>query len=314
MNLTFCIKCGKELPEGAQFCSVCGKKTQINVNKENELPISEIIGGSFKPSMNIGNFLIIFLPMLLLFMTSLYVAPQMFLIIVQNISAIETSTIGFAEFVVSLLGMVSILVGTLSLYFLFSIYQTGVVIHNIGNRISGESKSYVQSLRMGFLRYPSVFVAAFLLSVLSILVGSIRYIGWLLSLIISCAFLLVYQTVIIDLTGFADGFKRSIEYLRNYTTSYVIVYIVMIIIGGTIAIIGLIPIVIAVIVLIPKLFGVLSGGQTAEILLEMAKIFSNPILYVASILTCIIWTINILYTGYGIPTKLYLEIKKQISS
>jgi hypothetical protein len=88
----------------------------------------------------------------------------------------------------------------------------------------------------------------------------------------------------------------------------------MIIIGGTIAIIGLIPIVIAVIVLIPKLFGVLSGGQTTEILLEMVKIFSNPILYIASILTCIIWTINTLYTGYGIPTKLYLEIKKQISS
>jgi hypothetical protein len=314
MNLTFCIKCGEELPEGAQFCSVCGKKTQINVNRENELPISEIIGSSFKPSMNIDNFLIIFLPMMLLFMTSLYIAPQMVLLIVQNISAIKTSTIGFAEFAVSLLGIVSILVGTLSLYFLFSIYQAGVVIHNIGNRISGESKPYAQSLRMGFSRYPSIFVAAFLLSVLSILVGSIRYIGWLLNLIISCAFLLVYQTVVIDLKGFADGFKRSIEYLRNYTVSYIIVYVFMIIIGGAIAIIGLIPIAITVIALIPKLLEVLPGGQTTEILLEVAKIISNPVLYVASILTCIIWTINILYTGYGIPTKLYLEIKKQISS
>jgi hypothetical protein len=125
---------------------------------------------------------------------------------------------------------------------------------------------------------------------------------------------LVYPIIIIDLKGFADGFKTSIEYLRDYTTSYVLVYIVMIIIGGAVAIIGLIPIVVAVIALIPGLLGFLPGGQTTEILFEMAKIFSNPVLFVASILTCIIWTINILYTGYGMPTKLYLEIKKQISS
>jgi hypothetical protein len=310
MNLIFCIKCGKELPKNAQFCSVCGKKTQINVNKRNELPISEIIGSSFKPSMNVPNFLIVFLPMVSLFMISLYIAPQLFFLIIQNISAIEISSIGFVEFAISLLGIVTILIAALSLYFLFSIYQTGVVIHNIANRISGESKPYAQSLRKGLSRYPSIFVAAFLLSVLSILVGSIRYIGWLLNLIISCAFLLVYPTIIIDLKGFAEGFKRSIEYLRNYTTSYVIVYFIMIVIGGTIAIIGLIPIVVTFISLIPKLLSVLPGGHTNEILLEMMKIFSNPILYVASVLTCIIWTINILYTGYGIPTKLYLEIKK----
>jgi len=314
MNLIFCIKCGKELPKDAQFCSVCGKKTQINMNKKNELPISEIIGSSFKPSINVPNFLIVFMPMMLLFMISLYIAPQIFFLIVQNISAIEIGSIGFVEFVVSLLGIISILITALSFYFLFSIYQAGVVIHNVANRISGESKPYTQSLRTGFSRYPSIFVAAFLLSVLSILVGSIRYIGWLLNLIISCAFLLVYQTIIIDLKGFAEGFKTSIEYLRNYTTSYVLVYIVMIIIGGAVAIIGLIPLVVAVITLIPGLLGVLPGGQTAEILLEMAKIFSNPVLFVASIMTCIIWTINILYTGYGMPTKLYLEIKKQISS
>ncbi|WP_455278147.1 zinc ribbon domain-containing protein [[Eubacterium] cellulosolvens] len=312
--MTFCIKCGKELPESAQFCSMCGKKIQINMNKRNELPITDIIGSSFKPSMNVANFLIVFLPMVLFFMTILYVAPKIFFLIVQNISAIEASTVGFAEFIISLLGMISILIVALSLYFLFSIYQAGVVIHNIGNRISGESKPYAKSLRIGFSRYPSIFVAAILLSVLSILIGSIRYIGWLLNLIISCAFLLVYQTVVIDLKGFADGFKRSIEYLRNYPTSYIIVYIIMIIIGGVIAIIGLIPIVIAVIALIPKLLGALPGGHPTEILLEVAKIFSNPVLYVASILTCIIWTINILYTGYGIPTKLYLEIRKQINS
>ena len=311
IHLTLCINCGRELPEGAKFCSVCGKKTQPVIRQENELQINQIIGNSFKPSMNVGNFLIVLLPLMLLFMTVLYVAPQIFFLIVQNISMIETGPIGFAEFAISLLGMVSVLVASLSMYFLFSIYQAGVVIHNISDRISDESKPYIQSLHMGFSRYPSIFVAAFLLSILSIIVGSIRYVGWLLNLIISCAFLLVYQTIVIDLKGFAEGFKRSIEYLRNYTTSYVIVYLVMIIIGGAIAIIGLIPIAIIIIASIPKLLGVLVEGQPTEILIEVAKIFTNPMLYVASILTCIIWTINILYTGYGIPTKLYLEIKKK---
>lgn len=313
MNLTFCIKCGKELPERAQFCSVCSKKSHIIMKRENGLSISEIIEKSFKPSMNVGNFLIVFTPMMLLFITGLYVAPQIFFLIVQNLSMIETSTIGLAEFAISLLGMVSILVASLSLYFLFSIYQAGVVIHDIGNRISGESKPYSQSLRMGFYRYPSIFVAAFLLSILSILVGRIRYVGWLLNLIISCAFLLVYPTIVIDLKGFAEGFKRSIEYLRNYTTSFIIVYLVMIIIGGAIAIIGLIPTMIIIIASIPKLLGVLVEGQITEILIEVAKIFFNPVLYLASILTCVIWAINILYTGYGIPTKLYLEIKNKES-
>ena len=144
-------------------------------------------------------------------MTILYVAPQMSFLIVQNISTIEASAVGFAELIISLLGMVSILIVALSLYFLFSIYQAGVVIHNIGNKISGESKPYAKSLRIGFSRYPSIFDAAILLSVLSILIGSIRYIGWLLNLIISCAFLLVYQTVV------------SARYLKEVLNIFVII-------------------------------------------------------------------------------------------
>ncbi|TRO57266.1 zinc ribbon domain-containing protein [Candidatus Bathyarchaeota archaeon] len=29
MNLIFCIKCGKELPKDAQFCSVCGINSDV---------------------------------------------------------------------------------------------------------------------------------------------------------------------------------------------------------------------------------------------------------------------------------------------
>lgn len=310
--MPFCAKCGKEIPEGAQFCSNCGTQVRVlpKVEKK-DVSASEIIGGSFRPSMSFGNFLIVFVPMLLFFITLLQLMPQVLLLIAEKLPQIRTGTVDMATFVATLLRIISVVGASVLIYSLFGIYQEGVVIDNIGNKIMGAPKPYAQSLRSALSRYPSLFVAALLLTILSILVGIIPYVGWILRLIVVCIFFVVYQGIVLDRLGFADGFKRSYQYLRGYASPFIVVYILTTILAIIIAVIGLIPIGIAAVPLIPRMVSAFIPGEPSEILRALAELLASPTVYLSFVIACVIWTVNELYTTYGIPTKLYLEIREK---
>ncbi len=307
--MTFCSKCGNKLPASAEFCPKCGIKASISSAEKKEISVTNIIEQSFKPSVNAGNFLLVFMPLLLLCFTFLYLSPQLLLLITEKLPEFSTGTADIAGFVVTLLGMVSMVGSSILVYLLFSVYQRGVVIHNIGSKMRGEPKPYRESLSRGFSRYPSLFIAVLLLTILSVLLGSVRYIGPFIVLIVLCIFWVTSQGIVLDKLGFVEGFKRSYEYLRNCTSPYVIVYIITLILSTIISVIGLIPIGLAVMALIPKIISISIGvTDPSEILRALARVLVSPTLYAATIITCIIWTLNTLYTELGIPTKLYLEI------
>ena len=262
--------------------------------------------------MSIGNFLLIFVPLLLFCFTFLYLGPQILLLIAEKLPEFNAGTVDIAGFVATLLGMASMAGGSILVYLLFSVYQRGVVIHNIGSTMREEPKPYRESLNMGFSRYPSLFIATLLLTILSTLLGSVENIGLFLVLIVLCIFWVTSQGIVLDKLGFVEGFKRSYEYLRNYSSPYIIVYLITLILSSIISAIGLIPIGFAVITLIPKIITI-SIGMTdpSEILRALARVLGSPPLYVATVITCIIWTFKTLYTDFGIPTKLYLEIREK---
>ena len=86
-----------------------------------------------------------------------------------------------------------------------------------------------------------------------------------------------------------------------------------IILTAIIALVGFIPIVLAMVILTPKILVVLTNRDPSEIIHLFANLLATPTLYVGLIISCIIWTFNVLYTSFGIPTKLYLEIREENS-
>jgi len=278
--------------------------------QRNNIPVGGVIGGALRPSLSFGNFLIIFVPMLLLLITLLQITPKILIHIAEKLPELETGDISFAPFVLDLIKKVFIIAAVFILFWLFSVYQMGVLVHNIGNKLVGKPKPYSQSLLKGLSRYPSLFAAMLLISILATLVASIPYIGWLLTLAVACIFWVTYQGITLDELGFADGLKRSYQYLRKHTFHYISIFIITLIIAITIGAISLIPMGIAIIPKILTIATTLEEASPAEALHMLAGVLTGPTIYVASIITCAILTLGTLYTTYGIPTKLYLEIRR----
>ncbi len=311
--MPYCVKCGTSIPETAKFCPKCGKEIFALQESERaiEIPIMNIIASSFKPSICFRNFLIVFVPMLLLSMTLLQIGPQILLFIAERLPEIEANTLNIANFILSLLSMISIAGVAIVVYLLFGVYQKGVLIHNIGNKIIEKPKPYVDSLKIGFSKYPSIFLIALLIAIFSIMLGSIRYVGWILVLIFVCIFWVPNQGIVLDNLGFIDGLKRSYHYFRKAAFSFISAYIIATMIGFFLSIIGLIPIGIVTITLILKMISVFPKTEPAQILRLIADLMSSYTLYVAVAISCIVWTFDKLYTSFGIPTKLYLEIREK---
>lgn len=247
--------------------------------------------------------------MLLLFTSILYIGPKILVYIAEKLPELEAGTISDAAFALSILRRVATAATVFTLFWLFSVYQMGVLVHNIGNKMVGEPKPYSQSLLKGLSRYPSLFAAMLLIEVLATILAFIPYIGWLLALAVACIFWVTYQGIILDELGFADGLKRSYQYLCQQTFPYILVFIITLIIAIVIWIIGLIPIGIAIIPKILAISTTLGQAEPAEALQILAGVLTGPTIHLASIITCAILTLGTLYVTYGIPTKLYLEIR-----
>jgi len=148
------------------------------------------------------------------FAADLVAVSLAFLLVSSNALSLEMFSYGYSPSELSYIfaGAGALLI----VWILATLWISGAVIYQ-----SWKPDGFRQSWTVAYRRYPSLLAVAIIAGLISFLVSSVPYIGILLSLIASMAFLLVNQFVIVRGSGFYLALVNSVKTFR-YRVSPVI--------------------------------------------------------------------------------------------
>ncbi|NIO22396.1 MAG: hypothetical protein GTN38_00020 [Candidatus Aenigmarchaeota archaeon] len=146
--------------------------------------------------------------------------------IVYIISSMRTGADRFL--VMSLLNYILIPVFVFIVWFLVRIWMQGSIIYQGWKTKDSEIG---KSWRFACRKYPSLFLAILIITLVSMLVSVIPYMGWVLAIVVSWIFYFALQAVIIRNVGFYEGLEDSYKIFRKNPFEVIIIWLIVLIVN-----------------------------------------------------------------------------------
>jgi len=128
----------------------------------------------------------------------------------------------------SLLNYILIPAVVFIIWFLVRIWINGSIIYQSWKT---QNKEIVKSWRYSCKKYPSLFLAILIITLIAMLVSIVPYIGWILSIIVSLVFYFALQVIIIRNTGFYEGLDDSYKIFRKNPFEVIIIWLIILIVN-----------------------------------------------------------------------------------
>jgi len=164
----------------------------------------------------------------------------------------------------TLIGAFLVLFAVFIIWMLLRIYVAGAIVHQ-----SVKPKEFNKSWAVARQRYLSLLAVVILISVLSLIVGMVPYIGWVLSIIVSIAFLFSIPVVVVRKVSFDDALREGYKIFRKKPGEVFLVWLLITIVSGIIVVIFFTPVILSAWgVFMPM---AISGGGNFAVLSELVS-------------------------------------------
>jgi len=141
------------------------------------------------------------------------------------------SSLGIAAdrfLIMSLLNYILIPVFVFIVWFLVRIWMQGSIIYQGWKTKDSEIG---KSWRFACRKYPSLLLALLIITLVSVLVSMIPYIGFILAIVISWIFYFALQAIIIRNIGFYEGLEDSYKIFRKHPFEVIVIWLVILIVN-----------------------------------------------------------------------------------
>lgn len=193
---------------------------------------------------------------------------------------------------------VGILAALFIAWFLASLWIMGAVIHQ-----SSKPKEFDKSWRVSARRFPNLLAVTIVVGIITFLLSSVPYIGLLLSIITSLAFLLVNQFVVVGGTGFYEAMAKSVKALRYKSLSIFLAWLI----GG---LLSLIIMAIFAMPLISTVFYFVAQYGLEDAVIYMMVSLDWNVIYIESGILMLGFSVSRTF-GLHFLTDVYLQLNKK---
>ncbi len=236
-------------------------------------------------------------------------------IILPNIQNMGTLIAGTQDVtnMFQLAGMAVSVLAIVIVWVLVRIWFAGAMIHQ-----SNKEKDKIgDSYRISCRKYPSLFMATLIVSIIGVVVGMIPYyVGLILSIIVSWLFFFILQGVIVSKLGFSKTIGNSYKIFRGKPLKVFLAWLLITIITTVIYLIFTLPIMATTMgIFVPQmgLMGMTQPISGAELLSSIAPgtLQSNiPMMLVGAIIALIGFAIATTF-ALKAQTEFYNQFKKK---
>ena len=212
-------------------------------------------------------------------------------------SAITTRSVG---------SIVSAVVGFLGVLLVFGLIGVWITLAYVQDYKSGSKKG---GLWKAFTAVKAVYwrmvAVSIIVSIISGVLSSVEYVGWLLSFIISWIFLFIGQFVVIQKKKFGETFTASWKNIRKYPWETILVWLVNMVICMGIVILAMLPFMAALIGLaFPLVEGNIINGLLSVIQANLVVFIVMGLIAVFGFAICSVFSL-------GMTTDAFLQIYKK---
>lgn len=223
---------------------------------------------------------------------------------ISNITYIVSSlrTVADRFLILTLLNYILIPAAIFIIWFLVRIWINGSIIYQSWKTKDSEIRN---SWGYSCKKYPSLFLAILIISLLSILFSIIPYIGWFLVIIISWIFYFALQSIIIKKKGFYEGLSDSYGIFTKNPLEVIVIWLVITILSGVI--VGIFAVPLISILFLNIFYLIQTAGISSVILLFKEQI----VLLTISGLIFLIGTSITTAFSMKAQVEFYLQFKKR---
>jgi hypothetical protein len=198
------------------------------------------------------------------------------------------------------LGYIGLFFGLLIIWGLVIIWIHGAIVYQ-----SYKEKQYDKSWKLAKNKYLSILGAVVVVGIISIIVGLVPFVGWILSIIVGLMFFFILQGIMIKNQGFIKTMESSWDIFRKRPIDVFAMWLVLTVVSMVILFIFLLPLLLV--------FGgfVLTIMSTGSVFTALPYLFSN---FWAFIIGTVILLIGLsIATVFSIKaqTEFYLQLKKR---
>ena len=177
------------------------------------------------------------LPLFILDIAALGIVLGAFL---SNIDSMMSGLVEAESNPLAMMPLTGLIAGFLVLgavWFILRMWITGSLVHQ-----SFRPREFENGFRLSFSKLPRIIVAVILTSVISGLLSSIPWVGWVISIFIGLAFFFMVQGIILDDLGAISTLKGSWNFFRKSPFDVFIAWLLIAIISSLILLVFAIPI------------------------------------------------------------------------
>lgn len=246
----------------------------------------------------------------------LFIADVIFIALMLNhllanletlVSFLALTTTGIAN-ILFLIGYVAPVIVGFIIWTLIRLWIMGAIIHQ-----SHKEREFRDSWKVSCRKYPSLILVVVIIGILAGLLGSIPYIGFILSILVSLAFFFALQAVIVGKHGFYKALVDSWLIFKKRPFKVFLIWLLLAIISLLIVALFSIPLMIVVWNLFTTLMmtASLSAASTVALVTLISLLQSYmPVLVATGVILLIGISISKAF-ALKAQTEFYLQIKKK---
>jgi len=146
--------------------------------------------------------------------------------IIYIISSLSTEADRFL--IMNLVNYILLPVFVFIVWFLVRIWMQGAIIYQ---GWKAKNSEIGKSWRFACKKYPSLFLAMLIITLISTLVSMIPYIGFILAIVVPLIFYFALQAIIIRNIGFYEGLEDSYRIFRKHPFEVILIWLVIMVVN-----------------------------------------------------------------------------------
>ena len=204
----------------------------------------------------------------------IFASAESFIIFMKEVVASKATGIMFFSHIASI---AVIILAFFVVIFLVYIYFVGGLIDNVKNYWSGKEVKFMASLKAAKPLYFSLLLATIFVGIISGILGSIPFIGFLFSIVLSWLFLVYQPSVIASGKNAVESIRESYSIFMENKLQTLLFWAVLIIVSLVFIIFALIPLILSA---IPAFVMMKSAGALAAFKANILILFAGSLITV----------------------------------